>query len=51
MSVRASDRDTSAASISLQVRQLHIAAEAAAEAVATGVVNLAFQPGTLLVGQ
>jgi hypothetical protein len=51
VSVRVSDSGTSSASISLQVRQLQIAAQAAAEAGSTGVVNLAFQPRTLLVGQ
>jgi hypothetical protein len=51
MSVRVSGSDTSSASISLQVRQLRIAAQAAAEPISTGVVNLAFQPGTLRMGQ
>jgi hypothetical protein len=47
----ASGSDTSSASISLQLGQLRIAAQASAEAVATGVVNLTFEPRTLLVGQ
>jgi hypothetical protein len=41
--------DISSTSISPQVRQLHIAAQAALEAGSTGVVNLAFQPRPLLM--
>jgi len=51
MSVRVANNDTSSTSISPQVRQLHIAAQAGAEAVSAGVINLAFQPRPLLVGQ
>ena len=52
MSVRVASSDSNGSPpISPQTGQLHVAAQAAAEATTTGVVNLAFHPDTLLISQ
>jgi len=51
MSGRVADNDTGSTSISPQVEQRHIAAQAGAEAASASVIYLAFQPCALLVGE
>jgi hypothetical protein len=47
----ASSNSSGSPPVSPQTGQLHVVAQAGAEAVSTGMVDLAFQPRTFLMGQ